>query len=289
MGIKFTKAGIIYIILTIFMGFSAINTNNNLVFIVVSFMLAVMGISGFLGKRNIEKLSFNIYAAEDIYAKRGARFILEVKNLKRFLPSILINVKLNTYETSLIYINPLSASKTEFSLYFDKRGRNTIKELTVSSPFPFNFFIRYKIYALNEEVIVFPEIGEKSLLYLIDENGTEIENRNEKITLKLEELSNIRSYSNDPAKRIFWKQFAKTGELYTKEYTGEDTQSLVIHFEDIVRENKLEDALKIATKTIIDAYNSSINLTFIIKEKIFHIRNESEKRSALKELALYGD
>lgn len=289
MGIKFTKAGVIYIILTIFMGFSAINTNNNLVFIVVSFMLSVMGISGFLGKRNIEKLSFQIYPAEDIFARRGARFILEIKNQKRFLPSILINIKLNEHKTSTIYINPLSSEKNELILKFDKRGRNKIEEITVSSPFPFNFFIRYKIYHIKEEVIVFPEIGEKSLLYQIDENGTEIENRNEKITHKLEELSNIRSYSNDPAKRIFWKQFAKTGELYTKEYTGEDTQSLIIRFEDILKENQIEDALKIATKTIIDAYRSQIELIFIIKDKTFLIRNEAEKSSALKELALYGD
>jgi len=289
MGIKFTRAGLIYILLTIFMGFSAINTNNNLVFLVVSFMLAIMGISGFLGKGNIEKLKFRVYPSEDIHAKRDAKFTLEVINEKRFFPAILLKLKILDNETDILMIHSSSLVKKDLILRFSKRGRFSIDNIVVSSPFPFNFFIRFKTYRLKEEIIVFPEIGEQSLLNKISQEGSSTISNNEKITLKLEELSNIRSYSNDPAKRIFWKQFAKTGELYTKEYTGEDTISFTIDFQDLLNLYPLEEAIKIATKTIIDASIRSIELNFIISDKKYRIRNLSEKRSALKELALYGD
>ncbi|MGC8768064.1 DUF58 domain-containing protein [Calditerrivibrio sp.] len=287
MGIRFTKAGVIYIILTIFMGFSAINTNNNLVFLVVSFMLAIMGISGFLGKANIEKLNVRIHPVEDPFAKRGSRFILEIKNGKRYLPSILLKTNLRDREITFIILKPLSSIRQETILKFDRRGRILLDDVMVSSPFPFNFFVRYKKYHINEEIIVFPEIGEKSFFNFnrnAEENTT---STNDKITMKLEELSNIRSYSNDPAKRIFWKQFAKTGELYTKEYTGEDSESFRLYFEDILKLYPLEEAIKIATKTVLEAYNNSIPLTFTISNETYNVKTDADKRSVLKRLALY--
>lgn len=287
MGIRFTKAGVIYILLTIFMGFSAINTNNNLVFLVVSFMLAIMGISGFLGKANIEKLNIRIYPIEDPFAKRGSRFLLEINNSKKYLPSILLKTNIKEHEATSIILKPLSSIRQETILKFDRRGKVLLGDVMVSSPFPFNFFVRYKKYPINEEIVVFPEIGEKSFFNLNKNSDQDTSSTNDKITMKLEELSNIRSYSNDPAKRIFWKQFAKTGELYTKEYTGEDSESLRLHFEDILKLYPLEEAIRIATKTILEAYNNSIPLTFIITNETYNVKTDADKRSALKRLALY--
>jgi len=48
--IKINKAGYIYILLTILVGFSAVNTANNLVYIIASALLSYMLVSGISGE-----------------------------------------------------------------------------------------------------------------------------------------------------------------------------------------------------------------------------------------------
>lgn len=286
--IKITKAGWIYILITIFLGFSAINTNNNLVFIVVSFMLAVMAISGFLGKTNLDDLSFLSVDYGELFAGKNGRLTILVKNNKRFLPSILLNIELYGSNSIVVFLGNGSGLDVNFSIIPKSRGMNTIGEIIVSSPFPFNFFVRYKKYRIDDTFIVFPSPAE--FIYSEDLNKDEGDDAiSHEITHKLEELSNIRGYSNDPSRRIFWKQFAKTGNLYTKEYTGDDGKTIFVDFEDIKNLYPIEDALSIATKIVILAYENSVKLIFSINGKTFPpMVNNQIKREILKELALYG-
>ncbi len=85
--IKITKAGWIYIGLTIFLGVAAVNTGNNLVYLIVSAMLSFMGISGFFGRKNIDKLQIEPEFPEEIYAGVETPVRIVIKNQKRFLPS----------------------------------------------------------------------------------------------------------------------------------------------------------------------------------------------------------
>lgn len=287
--IKITKAGWIYVLLTIFMGFAAINTNNNLVFIVVSFMLAVMGISGFLGKSNLEHLRFSFFPQDEIYAQKLSKLDITVSNNKKYLPSVLLTIKVLGNTDKIIYLN--NSQKASATIFFtpSKRGLIHIKELEVSSPFPFNFFVRRKKYKINEEILVFPHIT-NSLFesYEMDTKGDDL--TNSKLTHKLEELSNIRAYYNDPSRRIFWKQFAKTGNLYTKEYTGDEERSVYISFEEILQNFPIEDALSIAASTVVYGYDNSVRIVFSIGDKTFPpLTTPQIKRSILKELSLYGE
>ena len=68
--IKITKAGYFYISLTIILGFSAVNTANNLVYIIAAAMLSFMAVSGFFGRSNLRGISVAIDVPEEIYARR---------------------------------------------------------------------------------------------------------------------------------------------------------------------------------------------------------------------------
>ncbi|MCX8084331.1 MAG: DUF58 domain-containing protein [Calditerrivibrio sp.] len=285
-GIRFTRAGWLYIILTVFMGFSAINTNNNLVFIVVSFMLAVMGISGFVGKNNIHRLSFKIYPVGDIFANKDGEFTLEIYNNKKFLPSVALKLFILNTQKDIFFISPASSSRSFVNIKFNKRGLHKLESIMIESPYPFNFFVRYKYYKIDSEITVFPEPA--NILVSTDNyNIIGDSNDSSKKTMKLEELSNIRSYSNDPAKRIFWKQFAKTGELYTKEYTGEDSRSFQIVFEDLIKYYPLEESLSLATKMVEEFYKNGVVFSLVLKGETYFVRSNADRRTVLKMLALY--
>jgi len=165
--------------------------------------------------------------------KNSSKIDIIVSNNKKYLPSVLLTVKVFGNTDKIIYLN--NSQKATATIFFtpSKRGLIRITELEVSSPYPFNFFVRRKKYTINEEIIVFPHISNN----LFESHEVEIKGddlTNDKLTHKLEELSNIRAYYNDPSRRIFWKQFARTGNLYTKEYTGDEEKSVYIKFEEIL-------------------------------------------------------
>ncbi|MEF3255473.1 MAG: DUF58 domain-containing protein [Deferribacterales bacterium] len=286
--IKITKAGWLFIIITILLGFAAINTNNNLVFIVVSFMLGVMGVSGFLGKGNLDKLKFKISQQGDLFAGEKGFIHLLIENKKRFFPTVLLNINILNRDRFLLYIERNGFREILMEITPTVRGYIRIDEITVSSPFPFKFFIRWKKYKVDLKFIVYPKP-----LWISDGidgvSQRDETDRNRDITLKMEELSNIRGYANDPARRIFWKQFAKSGNLYTKEYTGDESEIYVISFEDILMKYQVEDALSISTAIVLDAYNNRGDIAFQIKDKLyFPLFSEGVKKEILTYMALYG-
>lgn len=286
--IKFTKAGWLYIVLTILMGFSAINTNNNLVFITVSLMLAVMGISGFFGKSNLDGLVFSVFSRDEIYAGRKTELIVNIKNNKKIAFSALIKFNILDQSGKILFLKPSDSLSVKLMFNFDERGVKRIGRITVSSVYPFNFFVRSKVYNLDVTLIVFPQLIDiSSFNFLQSYKSLEI---SEKVSTGLgqEELSNIRKYFNDPLNKIFWKHFAKSEKLYTKEFAGETEITFYVVFEDILKSSDVEMAVKIAASIIFMANRERKPLIFVMEEKRYNILDIYDKRESLKKLALYG-
>ncbi len=72
--VKVTKAGPIYIFLTLFIGVAAGNTGNNMLYLITSFMLAVMALSGLSSFINLLGLEFVFCPKEEIYAQKRTLF-----------------------------------------------------------------------------------------------------------------------------------------------------------------------------------------------------------------------
>jgi hypothetical protein len=69
--IRIKKAGWIYIALCIFMGVGAVNTANNLVYIIVALMLAFMAVSGIFGAADIKHMEVSFGFPDEIFAGRA--------------------------------------------------------------------------------------------------------------------------------------------------------------------------------------------------------------------------
>jgi hypothetical protein len=219
--IKNTKAGWIYILLTIFFGFSAVNTGNNLVYLIVSVLLSFMGISGFFGRRNLMNLRVGISAPDEIYAGTAIPVKFVLTNRKRFMPSFLIKVKLGGTETLLPVVAKEGKAAGLATMAFQSRGRHRIDDVYISSVFPFNFFIRFRRIDQDLDVIVFPAVKKCSIGGLIGRGERSKGDRTLDKTGFEAEMLSIRNYKyGDPQKYIHWKASARTGELKTKEFSS---------------------------------------------------------------------
>jgi len=232
--------------MTIALGFAAVNTGNNLLFLIVSALLAFMVVTGVMGMRNIKGLDILVTPPEEIFAETPAVFNLRLKNTKSRASSFLIRLSRHDAKSVLVPIIPANESVcAAMTLTFPYRGETRMESLTISSSFPVNFFTRSWTIPLDTSFVVFPRLlpgpaGDDGL-------GTERSGNNARTLRGLDgELEGIRRYSGrEPLKMIHWKLSARNAELMVKEFGRRAMNPLVINL-DKQPGRTLEDRLSVS-------------------------------------------
>jgi hypothetical protein len=186
---EFTIGGAIMLGLIVIVGFSAWNTGNNLLFLVLSFLTAAM-VAGFIaGGISVKKLDVKMRFPETIFAGEVTPILVSLRNRKRMLPSfsIIAEVRGNEREESaaseelrrilpraiadrlsrppvirrtldyFVHIPRGETVERRTEHIFPDRGRMIIKDFELSTRFPFAFFRhRRRLSARETELIVFP-------------------------------------------------------------------------------------------------------------------------------------
>jgi uncharacterized protein (DUF58 family) len=233
---KVTQEGWMYFLAVVVVIFAAVNTSNNLLYMVLSALLAVLLLSGFLSTINFRFLDFDIRLPESCFVGQNFTVSLQVRNQKQIFPSF------------SIYAAPLDDSPFLFSkLYFPlvqarvpvaesseavlrRRGRHQINALRVSSRYPFGFFSQIRECKVSSECVCYPAIipQDQMNLKVIDIQGS---NQSFQRGVGFD-LYMIRDYiQSDSARHVHWKASAKTATLKTREFAAEEGDRVLIAFD----------------------------------------------------------
>src|ERR1700728_771057 len=87
-----TKAGVVYVLVTMVIGIAALNTGNNLLYIVVAAMLAAILVSGVVSALVLRGLQLDVRLPEHVFAGRPVVGRITLRNARRWLPSFSIRV-----------------------------------------------------------------------------------------------------------------------------------------------------------------------------------------------------
>jgi uncharacterized protein (DUF58 family) len=87
-----TRAGIVYVLVTIVIAIAALNTGNNLLYIVVAAMLAAILVSGVVSAWVLRHLELDVRLPEHVFAGRPVMGRIILRNPRRLLPSFSIRV-----------------------------------------------------------------------------------------------------------------------------------------------------------------------------------------------------
>ena len=142
--------------ITLLLGVAAVNTGNNLLFLVVSAMLGFMAVSGLLGWLNIRGLSVSVLCPDEVYAGVQTLLSIRIENRKKLLPSFLITASLSGNPASFILLDPGRPETGTLLFVFAGRGLHGVPVALISSPFPVNFFVRYIRMPVSGLFPVFP-------------------------------------------------------------------------------------------------------------------------------------
>ncbi|MDD2580758.1 MAG: DUF58 domain-containing protein [Desulfuromonadaceae bacterium] len=278
----------LYILITLLIGFAAVNTGNNLLFLVVAGLLAFMSVTGLAGMYNIKKLIPVLHPPKEIYSGLPATFRLSVRNTKRFLPSFLIRLDCLTGQNVVF---PVVLQNTichaPVLLTFNQRGQVPLGTITISSPYPVGFFIRYWRFEIDSSVTVFPRpIASDSIGSGDGGVASEIGLRRERGLSG--ELERIYPYSGtEPLRMIHWKHSARSYDLLVKGFGMSVAAPLVIDL-DALPGQGVEERLSRAA-WLVQHWGGERPVGMLLGGRVLPVGGgKQHSLMLLKELALYG-
>jgi uncharacterized protein (DUF58 family) len=254
-GLRITKAGAIYIGVTLLLGFAAVNTGNNLLFLLVAALLAFMSVSGVSGWQNIKGLQVSIEFPDEIYAGQETFVTVRLENRKRYLSSFLLNLTLPGSGEVSFFMLPRNGDDTDIlSLSFPRRGDQEVAWAQVSSTFPVNFFVRRTGVAVNGHCVVFP----RPLPCAMAEPGSGRRSGGRESSRRKGnegDLLRISDYTGaEPIKLIHWRLSARSDGLKVKELSGPVQEPVLIdpHLLSGTTEERLSRAAWLVNRLIRD-------------------------------------
>lgn len=87
-----TGVGIIYVVTILLIGVAALNTGNNLLYVIVAAMLAAILVSGVASAIVLRDLELDVRLPEHVFAERPTLGKIVIRNRRRWLPSFSISV-----------------------------------------------------------------------------------------------------------------------------------------------------------------------------------------------------
>jgi uncharacterized protein (DUF58 family) len=231
-----TREGWIYFVSVTVVVFAAINTNNNLLYMVLAALMAVLLLSGFLSGLNFKLLRANVRIPATCFAGEPFPISFQIRNEKRVFPSFSLNIEPsqdNPFRYPAFYIPVARAQEPVVQsgqAMLPRRGRYFMKEAKALSRYPFGFFAKEKNVPVDAECVCYPEIIplEQMNFSVLDVQGS---------TQRFErglgnDLYTIRNYMpSDSARHVHWKASAKTAALKTREYAAEESRRIALAFD----------------------------------------------------------
>jgi len=273
-----TKEGIIFILLSFIVGFSAINTNNNLLYLIFGVMISLVVVSGITSMINLSRIDINLVNIPDIYALTPSSLIFRLKNDKLLIPSFSLTLQLEDARSYLIFLPSHSERDIRIKCFFKKRGWNYLPKISLVTKFPFGFFKKWIKIDLGHEINSDNNTDHYTGDTLLRKTG------------QSEELKSIRDYNpGDTKKSIDWKSTAKVNRMMVKEYSAIDTRNARIVFDpDTEISMNLEHYISEKASLLVEYIKKGFSVDFIIGKKEYKaVYNSGQTRRILSMLALY--
>lgn len=163
--LSFTREGRIIVVISIGLGFAAINTGNNLIYVVFGLSLGLILISGFLSESNIRRIVASRMPVIRAQAARPVSFLLSGRNPNRRMSSFGVEIwplfegdDVKTAPAVFTEIPPGAELEGPASVTFPRRGEYRLHGIVVSTEFPFSFFRKSAVVQGPGSVIVHPAI-----------------------------------------------------------------------------------------------------------------------------------
>jgi uncharacterized protein (DUF58 family) len=249
-----TRPGVLHLLMVVLLTLAAINSSNNLLFVILATMISVFVVSSVVARNSLKHVSLSIQVPERVFEGDRVPVKVSVTNTKRIFPSFSICIEdipvkapagfmrfgkraggesgngsdpyAGLYQGlhPFAYFPVLRPGETHSELTvqsFPRRGLFRMEEFRISTRFPFGLFRHSERIRVKGEVLVYPFVRNISTYFQrlpflpgLLEGMQKGQGEN---------LFSIRPYREGENIRIIdWKATAKTRELMAREFAREE-------------------------------------------------------------------
>lgn len=271
-----TVEGLMFIVFLVIIGFAAWNAGNNLLYLVLSAMLAFLIAANFLARISLVDVAVQLRFPDHIFAGEPATISVTLANHKRFMPSYSLMVEalseareedggmggtgegapslaaspprpfspppISSGSSGLgklayFVLAPAHSSVRQRTEHtFKRRGRYPITGFRIATKFPAGFFKKWRRIDATGEILVYPRPQP------LDDFYHALPMLAGRIQSHArgsgDDLYGIRRYHpSDHMRNIDWKATAKSMQMMVREQMREDEWRLTIVFDTVMPEN----------------------------------------------------
>jgi uncharacterized protein (DUF58 family) len=229
--LRVTPLGRVYLVLTVGIGLAALNTGNNLLYLVLGVLLALIVLSGVLSEQAIWDLEVRRLLPEGAFAGepfalryelrrgRGVAFGLQLTELAPGLAAQAFAPLVTDREPAIIRADATPS----------RRGPLRLKRLRIATAYPFGIFEKARELELEAVLVIYPRRGfacqtaDPHHGHTLGDTGSPRHRDGTGDLLGLRELRPL-----EDARRVHWKKSAAAGKVLTVEREREERRQLTL-------------------------------------------------------------
>lgn len=230
--LSFTREGRILVVLSIGVGFAAINTGNNLLYLLLGWMLSFIIASGVLSEATLKQLVVERRPPPKVFAAEPFLMEVVIKNAKPKRASYSIEVEDLHGDTPIdkrcyfLKIPEAKSQRTSYRHTFVRRGLYTLTGYRLATKFPFALFRKSRDVAAPLDVLVYP--ARVPVPRPPPRSATRGDATAERLGRRGEFFGLREHRAGDDRRDVHWKSSARSGRLLVREYEDELARRLVI-------------------------------------------------------------
>jgi uncharacterized protein (DUF58 family) len=229
---KVTREGWIYSGGILIVALAALNTGNNLLFLILASLIAVILMSGILSSITLTGITMRLDLPEHIFAGQPVRAEVALENEKLTLPSFSLRVEAakakNSPAAAMLqtpvyfpYVPKKDRVRQVVPITFQRRGAYRQDAFRIVTRFPFGFLQKARRVQLQTEALVYPSVEPThGFLEILPALQGALESQSKG---RGQDLYALRGYiPTDSARHVHWKASARSGSLMVREFTREE-------------------------------------------------------------------
>lgn len=265
--LTFTRDGKWIVVLATGIGLAAVNTGNNLLYLLLGWILSFIIASGILSERTLRGLRVIRRPPPTLHA--GEPFLMELTLIndkpKRASYSIeLEDLRGDRPIDKRCFFLKVPEAGTQRATYrhtFVRRGRYVLDGVRIATRFPFGLFRKSRDMPLSTELVVYPA------LVPVVRPPSRVESRGDALTARRGrrgEFFGLRELRHgDDRRDVHWRSSARTGRLLVREYEDELSRDVTIAVDNAlpaaIRAELTERPTDAAVLSHVDALERAIS------------------------------
>jgi uncharacterized protein (DUF58 family) len=218
--IRLTRFGVLYILFSLGVGAAAINTGNNLLYLILGLLLGFIVISGIFSDSCLWGIQTRWSAATDFYA--GQEGELDLRLHKSWFPGVAVRIEAhwNSHPPTshlFFWIPRRATSSARLKIRPTHRGRLELTRVRYATRFPFGLLEKFHEFKESASWVVYPAVRRIPRSVLQSPGWAFSENSFPRKGTGTSPL-NLREYrAGDSSRQIHWKSSAKLQSLMVME------------------------------------------------------------------------